>query len=221
MATSSELLALFHLNPIDSAIPYRWSDTQVFSWLSEAQREACIRGGLIKDASTASICEISVVAGIAIYTVSPLVVKIDRAMLLSADGTLARIGIFDREEMDRSFPEWRTTSDTPNGCILEGNTLTLSRIPTDNAKVKLEVIRLPLENISSTVQPEIASIHHDELVNWTLYRAHQIEDDDDERPNLRWQKYYSRFEQYFGRKPNSDLKRKQSTNTPHRIKAWW
>lgn len=221
MATSAELLALFHLNPIDSSTPYRWSDAQVFSWLSEAQREACIRGGLIKDASTESICEISVVAGTAVYTVSPLVVKIDRAMLLSADGTLARIGIFDREEMDRSFPEWRTTSDTPIGCILEGNALTLNRIPTESAKIKIEVTRLPLANISSSVQPEIASIHHDELINWPLYRAHQVEDDDEDRPTLRWQKYYSRFEQYFGRKPNSDLKRKQSTNTPHRIKAWW
>ena len=221
MATSEELLELFHLNPVDSTAPYRWDDEVVFAWLSEAQREACLRGGLLKDASTASICEISVVAGTTTYSVSPLVVKIDRAMLLSESGILARVDIFDHEEMDRSFPEWRTTADTPNGCILEGNTLTLNRIPIEDATVKLEVFRLPLANISSTVQPEIPSIHHDELINWPLYRAHQIEDDDEERPVGRWQKYYARFEAYFGRKPSADLKRKQSTNTPHRVKAWW
>ena len=105
MATSEELLELFHLNPVDSTAPYRWDDEVVFAWLSEAQREACLRGGLLKDASTASICEISVVAGTTTYSVSPLVVKIDRAMLLSESGILARVDIFDREEMDRSFPE--------------------------------------------------------------------------------------------------------------------
>lgn len=221
MATSAQLLDLFHLNPIDSADPYRWDDEQVFAWLSEGQREACIRGGLLRDVSTVSICEIAIVAGTSSYVVSPLVIKIEVARLLDSSGSYSQMGIFDRLEMDRVMPDWRSTEDTPTGIVFDGATLTLNRIPIADATLKLEVLRLPLANISASSQPEIPSVHHDELINWPLYRAHQIEDDDEERPSGRWQTYYSRFESYFGRKPNADLRRKQSTNTPHRIKAWW
>ena len=221
MATSAELLALFHLNPVDATTPYRWTDAQIYSWLSEGQREAAIRGLLIRDVDTVSVCRVSVTSGTSVYAISPLIIRVDAAFLVDSDGNRSSIGIYDRKELDRIYPNWRTEEDTPTGFAIEGNTLTLDRVPIADATLYLEVHRLPLAVISASSQPEIPAIHHDELVNWALYRAHLTEDDDEERPVGRWKKYLDQFERYFGRKPNADLKRKQATNTPHRVKAWW
>lgn len=221
MATSAQLLSLFHQNPVDMTAPYRWSDAQVYGWLSEGQREACIRAKLIKDVSTASICEIDVSAGTATYQASELIIRIDAAFLVGSDGNRASLSVIDRVEADRIFPDWRTTADTPSAIIHEGTKLTLNRLPLEDATLHLEVLRLPISDINATAAPEIPAVHHEELVSWALYRALLIEDDDDEKPMGRWQKYLSRFESYFGKKPSADLRRRQASNLPHRTKAWW
>ena len=221
MSTSAQLLASFRANPVDMTTPYRWADSVVYGWLSEAQREVCVRAGSIKDTTTADVCVIDVTEGTPTYAANSLIIRITRAFLVDADGNVSPLVIYDREEMDRIYPDWRTEVDTPTGLILEGGNVVLNRIPAADATVRLEVLRLPLDDIDATTPPEIPAIHHDELVNWALYRAHLIEDDDDEAPAGRWRKYLERFEAYFGRKPNADLKRKQAANRPHITKAWW
>lgn len=221
MATPAQLISLFHQNPVDMTAPYRWSDTQIYGWLSEGQREACIRARLIKDVSTESVCVVSVSAGTETYQASELIIRVDSAFLVGPDGRRYQLDIIDRIEADRLFPEWRTTTDTPSAIIHEGTSLTLNRLPVEDATLHLEVLRLPVSDIGATVSPEIPAIHHEELVSWALYRALLIEDDDDEKPMGRWSKYLARFESYFGKKPTADLRRKQSSNRPHRTKAWW
>lgn len=221
MATSAELLALFRLNPVDAITPYRWADAQVYSWLSEAQREACTRSDLIFDTSTSSICHVSIVAGTASYSISPLIVRVNTVFLVDGEGNRERLSLYNRDEMDSLFPDWRTEEEEPDGCIIEGITLTLNRVPVGSGTLYLEVIRLPTASISSSSQPEIPSIHHEELVSWAVYRAYQIDDDGADRPRGLWKTYLDRFNRYFGLKPNADLKRKTRTNIPHAIKAWW
>lgn len=221
MATGPDLIDLFRSNPVDMTPPYRWEDDVVYSWLSEGQREACIRANLIKDVSTASICAVAVTAGTSSYAISPLIVRVDTVLAAGTSGVAEKIGIYDRTEMDRVFPAWRITHGAPSGCIVEGNTLILNRLPVSNMTLSLEVFRLPLAGINDASPPEIPAIHHDGLVDWALYRAHLIEDDDEETPPGRWRKYLATFEAYFGRKPNADLKRRTVTNTPHSNKCWW
>jgi len=220
MATSAQLLALFHLNPVDMTEPYRWEDEQVYSWLSEGQREACIRSRLIYDTATTAVCRVSVTAGTASYATSALIIQIGAVFLVDGDGVRTALNQYDRIELNRIFPEWRTTEDTPTGFVHEGNTLVLNRIPTADATLYIEAYRLPLVDIGMSAQPETPAIHHDELVNWAIYRAHLIEDDDEEQPSGRWRKYLERFEAYFGRKPDADLRRKQLANVQHCNKCW-
>ena len=220
MATGEALIELFHMNPVDMTVPYRWNDLTVLRWLNESQREACIRSELIIDTTTSDVCEISVSTGVASYVVNDLVVKLNGAFLVT-DGTTKQLEIYDREEATRIFPEWRTTSDTPTGVILEGKNIILNRIPIADSTLKLEVARLPMEDITVSTSPEIQSIHHEALVDWALYRAHLVEDDDEDQPRGRWKKYLDRFESYFGKRPNVDLRRKTEVNRPHRTKAWW
>lgn len=221
MATSAQLLALFRQNPVDSTPSYRWSDAQVYGWLSEGQREACIRAKLIKDTTTESVCEIAISSGTATYQASGLIIRVDAAFWVDSDGARIPLDIVDRVEADRLFPDWRTTSDTPTAIIHEGTSITLNRVPAEDATLFLEVLRLPVADIAASVAPEIPAVHHEELVSWALYRALLIEDDDDEKPTGRWSKYLARFEAYFGKKPNADLRRKQMSNRPHSTKAWW
>lgn len=68
--------------------------------------------------------------------------------------------------------------------------------------------------------PEIAAIHHEYLVQWALYRAFSVPDTETFDPN-RAAIAEREFTQYFGLRPDSDLRRITREDTPHEVEPWF
>lgn len=218
----ASLVELFRTHPIDYTDPYMWEDTDVLAWINEAEREAAIRARLIFDRTTSAYCAISVTAGTARYAVNAKVFDISRAFFTDANSTRTTLEPRDRTELDRVFSDWRTTTEKPGGYVFDDTSITLDRLPDTAGTIALEVYRLPAADVTFSTSPEIAAIHHGELVNWACYKALSTGDFEQiEETQQRANKYLALFEQYFGRKPSADLRRRQRANTPHVNKAWW
>lgn len=220
---ADQLIAHFRQFPIDYVTNnYRWDDDVVLGWFNEAEREACIRARLIFDSTTENVCSLDLAAGTATYQTHDAIIEIQRAFIVKEDG-MQQLYKFDRDELDRTYPEWRTKAEPPTGFVQDDKTITLNRVPVQDGEARLEVYRLPLSDMTgSSSVPEIAPIHHVEMVNWVCYRALSSEDFEElEGMQQRGEKYLRKFEAYFGRKPNADLRRRQRTNVPHSNKCHW
>ncbi|HSX21511.1 MAG TPA: hypothetical protein VLE97_01900 [Gaiellaceae bacterium] len=76
----SEIVSAFRQRADDLVIAnddeFEFAPADVFAWLSEAEREACLRAGLIYDDETAKICTIQLVDGVDRYKLDPRIVEV-------------------------------------------------------------------------------------------------------------------------------------------------
>lgn len=219
--TRTELIRAFRVLATDSVAPYLFSDEQVTDWLNEAQNEAAIRGRLLHEAGDASVCEIAVTAGEAIYPLHPSLYEIDH-LALRVPGASRRepLELVSREYLDRIMPQWRDLSGPPALAVQDDQRLRLVPTPDSAATLLIEGYRLPLRSLSSPAsEPELHQAHHRELVQWALFRAFSVPDSeslDAQRAGLA----EAQFTGYFGPRPDSDLRRSTRMDAPHHNVAW-
>lgn len=80
---SGDLYDLFRSDVVDTAAPYLWTDTEVYTYMNDAYRIFVRLTGGIPDA-TSSITQIPVMAGQMYAEVSPLILKFRQAYLVSS-----------------------------------------------------------------------------------------------------------------------------------------
>ncbi len=173
-----ELIETFRDLADDKSEPYKWSDTEVAKYLSEAENEAAIRALLLYDDETSKYCSIAVVAGTARYSCQPGIVKITRARLTTARVDLV---LTDEKELDRNVSDWdiSTNTGTPSYLITRPRKLRLVSAPAVADTLQLSVYRLPLKPLTEdTSTPEIAPQHHFRLLDWALHLAYLKHDAD-------------------------------------------
>ena len=73
---------------------------------------------------------------------------------------------------------------------------------------------------ADTAAPEISELHHEHLVNWALHKAFSIPDAEGFDPQ-RAQDAERDFTEYFGIRPDSDLRRITREDVPHTVEAFW
>lgn len=218
--TLLDLIAQFRSDADDAVTPYLWSDADVKRWLNEAEQEAAVRAKLLYDDSTDSICKVAVQAGVASYTLNAKIHDIEHAYLLEASGA-THLGILDRLELDRTKPDWRTVTRKPEALVRDDKRIRLDCIPDAAYTLKLEVYRLPREDMENDEdQPEIAAVHHRHLVHWALHRAYSKPDAETKNED-KAALAEAKFERIFGPRPDANLRRRQQANKPHNNKAWW
>ena len=84
--TLEDLIRRFRVLANDNAQPYFWADVDVTDWLDDAHAQACIRGRLLRDDTTASVCTIALTPGKATYKLHPKLYEIISIRLVPADG---------------------------------------------------------------------------------------------------------------------------------------
>lgn len=234
---AGQLLAVFRARVHDTVAPYLWADVEAIEFLNDAQNEAAERANLLRDSTTAEICQISVVAGTAVYLLDPRIISVERAKLdsqrqpMQITSTPAMDG--PRSASRPGWPQqwrangtwladsgagWETQTGTPYFLVLDAEgdrwKATLAGIPIVNDTLRLQVFRFPLADIEDEAdEPEIPARLHVRLVDWMEYRAYSKKDTEtyDEKLAAR---AAGAFESAFGERIDANVRRKQQDRTP-------
>lgn len=220
--TLDELTKDFRTTAQDKVDPYLFEQPDVARWLIEAEQEACIRGRLLHESANPALCDIDVIAGEAVYPLHPALYEIDHLGLLEAGATERRqVKLVSREWLDSNLPGWRDRTDVPCFAIQSDTTIRLVPTPSASATIKIECYRLPLRGLTAdkASKPEIHLAHHRHLVNWALYRAFGLPDSETMELG-RASDALAAFTDYFGERPDSDLRRITRHDVEHHNKAW-
>lgn len=189
--TPSELLDLFRSDVRDEALPYLWSDVEIYSYMDDAQKMFCREEGGIAD-STSSVCELSVTAGQTHVPYDPIILKL-RDLRRASDGR--NIDIINFEDLGNpgwsrddygqsslwgnSGPKFSDRIGPVRAAVvgMDANKLRLLEVPEADDTLLAIVYRMPLEDITSyTTAFEIDPQHHRHLMSWMKHLAHEKQD---------------------------------------------
>lgn len=196
---------------------YLWTDARLISYIDEAQRRFAVQGLVIRDATTAEVCNVTLVAGQTEYVLHESVLAVVSVKLADAVTDLARVG-------HALLGAYRTPNDTWDPATLislnpgaplaystdEGvsdqasgsaSQVILRVYPEPRAAdagdvLQMRVVRKPIERLTASAMsaaPEIPEDHHLEMLDWAAYLALRIVDDDAGAP-----KRAAEFAQTFG-----------------------
>lgn len=220
--TLQELIQRFRVEANDEVAPHFFSDQAVTDWLNDAVEEAAIRGRLIHESSSASVCRITVKAGVSSYRLHPSLYEIDHIAFIRDGQTYRqRLHLTSSEVLDSLKPRWRDEQDDPEYALQTDTRLRLAPEPLSPGVVVLEGYRLPMGAMEDGEDsPEIHPSHHRHLVDWALHRGFGIPDTESFDPS-RSAKAEDAFTRYFGARPDSDLRRITREDVPHHVTACW
>lgn len=217
-----ELIRRFRVQANDKVEPYFNEDEDVIAWLNDAVKEACIRGRLLCESQNSDVCKIKVNAGRSNYDLHNSLYELTRIWFEPADGkTGSFISITSAENLDRTYyRDWKSMSEFPRFLIQDDTTIRLVPCPNIGGELQLEGYRVPLSAMQNdTDVPEINSIHHVHLIQWVLHRAFSVPDSEFFDPN-RSAIAEQEFTDYFGIRPDSDLRRITREDVPHVVQPF-
>lgn len=180
-----------------------WSDATLIKYIDEAQKRFARIGLVLRDATTAEVTEVTLVADQAEYTLHDSVLGVLSARYETDEVDLTRIdhpaiggqprldtGLFNPEQM-RLLPPGKPVAYTTDEQVAldtedRRSAVHLRLYPTPTADyadlvIKLRVVRLPLYPLVPahlTAQPEIPEVHHMEMLDYAAYLALRIVDHD-------------------------------------------
>jgi len=220
----SELIRRFRVAAFDNEQPYLFADEDITDWLNDAVKEAAIRGRLIHDSVNPAVCSIAVVAGTSSYPLHEALYEIDSIHWLNVDDPyrVNPLSLISQEDMADRWHDWRTREpNSPEYAIQHDTGIRLVPTPKDAGTLHIEGYRTPLvPMVLDTDRPEINIIHHEYLIHWALHKGFGIPDSevfDMNRSALAEQE----FTDYFGMRPDSDLRRITREDVPHVVKPFW
>jgi hypothetical protein len=210
-----QLIDVFRARAFDTAAPYLWSDDEVQEYLDDAHNEAADRALLLRDTTTAEICEIAVEAGTASYELDPRILRVERAKL---DLGRRPLEITSIAVLDSQLPGWASMTGRPGMVAIEaegaGWLATLVGKPVEADTLRLHVYRLPLASLAADAcEPEIPSRLHVRLVDWMMFRAYSKKDAETQDAT-KASEHAAMFTTAFGERIDSNVRRKQHDNAP-------
>lgn len=213
--TLAKLLATLRLRLDDKAqAALLYSDDDLVDAINKAVDEAAERAWLIFDTTTAACCQITLVPGQREYPLHASVFEVRKAQVTGQRCAMRR-GTFD-------WVESRTHGDNipqEYGVDLFGAVLhlILDRAPMDAGTLDLSVFRRQLAPMEladkDTVEPEIASTFHMDMLQWAIHLCYSTRDSDagdDQKAQLA----ATRFEAAFGIKIDANVRRQQLRHRP-------
>lgn len=212
-----ELIRRFRVEANDKVEPYFTEDVDVIAWLNDAVEEACLRGRLLHEYDHVDVCEVPITAGRASYPLHRCLYEITSIVYDPLTGRCSTaLALASEEALNLHYhTNWRTLIGDPKYAIQSDVGLRLVPKPSNGGLLQLEGYRLPLELlIEDTDQPEIHKAHHVHLIQWVLYKAFGAPDTEFFDPN-RSQIAEAKFTEYFGLRPDSNLRRAVREDTPH------
>lgn len=217
--TLCDLIEVFRAEANDRVMPHLWPAEDVIRWLNDAQQEAAIRGRLILDT-----VEIVVDDGVQRLPIPLGLYELLNVSWLCGDAPLrppvpvSLVSVGDLHRIDRGWASWEL--GVPVHAVQTDRSLHLAPAPKRAGILSVTGCRLPVAMAQMDDVPEINPVHHRHLVQWALSRAFLVPDSEAFDPQ-RADRAEAEFTQYFGVRPDSDLRRSAHTDTPHTIKPFW
>lgn len=213
-----ELIRRFRVESNDKVVPYFIEDEDVIAWLNDAVNEACIRGRLLHESNVS----ISVQDTKSIYSLSKSIYEITRICFIANNGEQSNfLKLVSTGELDRIYcNDWVNKKGRPEYAVQTDTKIRLVPQPDSNGVLQIEGYRVPLNLMSSdSDEPEINSIHHVYLIQWVLHKAFSVVDAEFFDPN-RAAIAEQAFTDYFGIRPDSDLRRMTREDVLHHVKPF-
>lgn len=223
--TLGDLIKSFRVEAQDKVAPFIFEDDDVSRWLIEAEHEAAVRGRLLHEESNPRVCEIAIAAGVDTYKLHSALYEIDRIQLTeSGDGELLHdpIKLVSRTWLDNHLRDWRVQVGRPEFAVQNDTTIRFVPTPYESGNVLLSGYRLPLRGLTKdkSSSPEIHEAHHRHLIDWALFKAFSLPDND--TLNLgSAEGAMEKFTRYFGLQTDSDLRRNTREDLDHHVTAFW
>lgn len=177
--TFTESLSFFRSEMNDATEPYLWSDTDVLSYMDDAQKMFCRLTEGLEDARTASVTQLDLVPDTEWYDLSPLILKIRSSYRTDTGRPVLTGNLEHLEELGIRF-------DGRTGvlkALIQGeskNQIRAYPIPIETVTVQLSVFRLPLLPIDTEsdldASFEIDAQHHRHLLLWMKHLAYDKQD---------------------------------------------
>ena len=216
------LIARFRTDANDKAQPYFWEDAEVIAWFNDAVEEAAIRGRLIHESANPSMCRINLAVGQSVCALHPTMYELDYlAYQETGQSSVNCLRLVSQDYLNNEVRDWRQLEGAPKYAIQGDKGLRVVPKPLVAGVVLVEGYRLPKTPIEGgDDEPEINKAHHRHLVYWVLHRAFCIPDTEAFDQN-RAKVAESEFTQYFGERPDVDLRRITREDVEHHVQAFW
>lgn len=182
---TSELLELFRKEADDTMEPYLWSDEEVLAYLNEAQEvHVRLTGGLADRRGPLS--KITYKTGDQFKKYDEKILRIQGAW----DENNNKITVQNYDSLETGYLEddygRRINAGLDDGRTgdikylitdVDAGDIQLYPIPDHDGSIRMYIRRLPKDDITSTsVELEIPSYHHLNLLNWVKYKAFMKQD---------------------------------------------
>jgi len=193
----------------DESAQLRWSNEELTSFISEAEKLACRASFLIKKSEVAF--NINVVAGTSEYSLNSKIIRIKDATLASTGKSLSPI---EYEDLANVI-SWRTREGTPFNYVIDESdkTVRLYPVPVIDDTISLIYYRLPLvtyswEDVSADI--EIPEEYQIEMLDYAAHLAY-LKDEANTFDPTRAEYYRQRFATNFSNTSvYGELRRKRS-----------
>jgi hypothetical protein len=199
---------------------YLWTDEMLVRYINEAQRRFAVKGLVIRDGTTAEVCEVTLEEGVTEYALHESILAVISAKIEDAAVDLTRVGhsaldvirsvdinFLDPSQFHSLTPGSPLAFSTDEQVVADDSD-SYSRVsmrifpePDDDADgtvIKLRVLRKPIEELSVNnlgAVPEIPVDHHLEMLDWAAYLALRIVDADAGNPK-RAAEFAASFEEH-------------------------
>lgn len=181
MINALELLEAFRSDVVDDALPYLWSDSEIYRYADSAYVMFVRLTGGIHD-FTSSVTRVPITAGEALSDVSRSILRFDSAHLVSTGRELEIINWPERAALRRDDYGAKVNlynDPTPGEVrfMVIGNQrgkVKWVAVPREDDEVQLQVYRLPLVKIEDDNHPldEVDEQHHICLLDWMKHLAY-------------------------------------------------
>lgn len=185
--TTAELLNRVYNQLRDFATPYLWADEEIVVYANEAiKRLFTLVPDMVLDSTTASVCDLTMVAGTRTYALSELVLDVKSVRLALQTAPLRKIGF---SKMNLLYPTWRTMANgTPKYYCQNAVTGSVVILPPPSGSdtANMTISRLPLTElsvVSPTAEIGFTERYHTDLVPWIVHLCLSKRDVETFRPD--------------------------------------
>lgn len=155
----SDVIAMLRVDLDDTVKDYLWSDEELTGYIDQGYKEFARITRILTDQSTADVAEATVTANDEWVTLSPLVLEVRRAYMVTLNRELVKAN-FNQVPMEVTYSSpSRFVSDQ------EQDKIRLVPGPTAGDTLRMNVVRLPLQDLADDPALEFHDRRYWQIIN--------------------------------------------------------